>query len=109
MKARLPSNKRMSRVQLQACDEYINQRAEQQNEITTRKIFKLFCYCLNKDFGLGKDKLTRLIDSVDELLDVSRDDEVFWEHVDKFLIEQKHIPFDREKYEDVLKEREKNG
>lgn len=103
MKCRLPSKNRLSRGQLEACDEYINKRSEQQNEITTRRMFKMFCYCLNKDFKFGKGRLLRLIDSVSELSDVCEKDEVFWEHIDRFLVDQKHIPFDREKYEDVLK------
>ena len=62
----------------------------------TRRMFKAFCYCLNRDFGFGKKRLEFLINSIRALLDESLTDEAFWEHLDRVVIDELGIEFERE-------------
>lgn len=62
----------------------------------TRRLFKAFCYCLNRDFGFGKARLEKLIDSVNKLMNEVPTDEAFWEHLDRVVIDELGVEFERE-------------
>lgn len=62
----------------------------------TRRLFKAFCYCLNRDFGFGKKRLESLIDSVNKMMNEVLTDEAFWEHLDRVVIDELGIEFERE-------------
>lgn len=62
----------------------------------TRRLFKAFCYCLNRDFGFGKKRLEFLIDSVNKLMNEVLTDECFWEHLDRVVIDELGMDFERE-------------
>ena len=66
----------------------------------SRRMFKLFCFCLNDEYGFGKERLSRLITKVSELSARHETDEAFWTHVDK-RIEQIGITFEKENYEEM--------
>lgn len=95
MKARLPiSSKHKKRIR-QEVDNYYQQAG---NDMT-RRVFKLFCLALNEEFGFGKKRLSRLIAKVSEWSLKSAEDEVFWSHLDRLLIDRMGIDFERENYE----------
>lgn len=94
MKARLPiSNKLKSKVREEIAKEY-----EKQGNDATRRIFKLFCVSLNKKCGIGKKRLLSVLEEVDTLSIESKRDEVFWSHIDRIVIDQIGINFERENY-----------
>ena len=81
MKARRTVDKKMQ-------ERIRNEVAEHlQNETNnmTRRYFKLFCVTLHQAFGFGKDRLTRLIEKVEEISYEREQDEVFWAHIDRYL------------------------
>ena len=61
-----------------------------------RRMFKAFCYCLNRDYGFGKQRLDFLIASVNKLMDEVLTDDCFWEHLDKVVIDEMKLEFERE-------------
>ena len=69
---------------------------EVQNKEFTRRIFKLMCYCLNKDFKFGRGRCERLMMSITETLEQTKTDEVFWEHLDQAVIDEMGIPLERD-------------
>lgn len=95
MKARLPiSNKMKSQVRQEVAKEY-----ERQGQDATRRIFKLFCIALNEKYGFGKQRLLSILQEVECLSVESQQDEVFWTHIDRVVIDQMGIEFEREDYE----------
>ena len=97
MKARLPQ--KISKRQEGVIREKVKDEYQRQGQEMSRRIFKLFCVSLNKQFGFGKYRLSRLLADISELSDAKRHDEVFWSHIDKVIIEQIGINFPRENYD----------
>lgn len=90
MKARIPGKRGLSKGAKMAVEDYI----DTYEKAVTRRLLKLCCVALNKDFGFGKDRLARFVGSVSDNTDPK--DEVYWWHVDKLLIDQIGIEFERE-------------
>lgn len=95
MKARLPiNNKLKTKVRQEVAKEY-----ERKGQEATRRIFKLFCIALNEKYGFGKQRLLSVLQEVECLSVESQQDEVFWTHIDRVVIDQMGIEFEREDYE----------
>lgn len=95
MKARLPINSKLKQqVRREVAKEY-----ERQGQEATRRIFKLFCIALNEKYGFGKNRLLSTLQEVERLSVESQQDEVFWTHVDKVVIDQLGVNFEKENYE----------
>ena len=96
MKARIPmSNKARKSLEQEArlvCAKEI----EKQQKDFTRKIFKIICRVLNEQHGFGKKRCLTLIGYITALLESSHTDEVFWEHLDRYVIDYMGIPFERD-------------
>lgn len=71
---------------------------KQSNDMAQR-FFKLFCVCLNQEFGFGKYRLSRLLQAINNLSGERERDEIFWSHIDRIVIEQIGLDFNREDYE----------
>ena len=96
MKARIPTKftkRQEGMIRQKVRDEY-----QRQGQEMSRRIFKLFCVALNKEFGFGKLRLFNLLNEVSKLSNEKQHDEVFWSHIDKVVIEQIGIEFPREDY-----------
>ena len=95
MRARLPINKKIkNKVKEEVAMEY-----ERQGADATRRLFKLFCVSLNKKYGFGKIRISKVLQEVEELSLESKKDEAFWTHTDKVVIDQIGIDFEKENYE----------
>lgn len=92
MKARIPLNSKQKKLLIEAARKELMR--EQYG--FTRRIFKAFCYCLNRDFQFGNIRLNKLIRSVENLLKETSTDEIFWEHLDRVVIDELKIPFECE-------------
>lgn len=66
----------------------------------TRRIFKTIVFALHKDFGFGRDRCAKALKSMTEIIEHSDTDEVFWEHIDRVVIDKLKLEFDRRDYTD---------
>ena len=95
MKVRLPiNNKTKIKVRQEVAKEY-----ERQGQASARRMFKLMCAVYNELYGHGKIRCSRAIMRISELSAKHKDDEVFWTHIDRVVIDQMGIDFEREDYE----------
>lgn len=90
MKARIPAKSKLTKKQKQVAEEYVN---NCENDVI-RKFTKLACVTLSEEFGFGKSRMEKFILKFQEK--ATRKDEIYWWHVDKLLIDQIGIEFERE-------------
>ena len=92
MKARIPINRNQRR--------WIEAGAKEQVEVErhemTRRVFKVFIYALNTEFGFGAKRCKRLVDAVNGIFTETDKDEL-WRRLDHHVIDYMKIPFEREK------------
>jgi hypothetical protein len=67
-----------------------------------RRLFKIVCVVLHKH-GYGTNRLNKIIGEIGELAAQAENDEIFWEHTDKLLIDQMKINFEKENYKEMDK------
>lgn len=89
MKARTPyfrtaKEKRMIRDEIMV--EYRKIEAEELRKMAQRCL-KIFLFVLNRDYNFGKKRANDFYRSCGELIARSYEDEVFWEHVDRVVID----------------------
>lgn len=90
------NNKTKRKVQQEVAKEY-----ERQGQASVRRIYKLMCVVYNELYGHGKTRCGRAIARISELSDKRKDDEAFWAHIDRVVIDQMGIEFEREDYESM--------
>lgn len=95
MKARIPLTKAQKKIARQEISAILDR--EEQNR--TRRMYKLICYALNRKFGFGASRICQMISEVDRLIKESESDEIFWEHLDRVVIDEIGLKFDRENAE----------
>ena len=72
----------------QAVRDYVDQHQKD----VTRRLLKLACVSLHLEFGFGKDRMGRFLMKMNSLMG----DELLWWHIDKLLIDQVGLEFERE-------------
>ncbi len=77
----------------------VEEEFKEQSNNMTRRIMKIFCIALNREFGFGKDRLMRPIAKVEEIGNERDQDEVFWAHVDRIVNEEIGMVWDEEDYD----------
>ena len=98
MKARYQASGITTKQQKEAIRNLVAEELERQRNSSTRRLLKLVCISLHKEFGFGKERLYRLGRMVNQLTAEHEDDEIYWTHVDQAL-EQIGITFDPEDYQ----------
>lgn len=88
MKARIPGRRALLKPDKQAVRDYVDQHQKD----VTRRLLKLACVSLPLEFGFGKGRLGRFLMKMNSLMG----DELLWWHIDKLLIDQVGLEFDRE-------------
>lgn len=53
-----------------------------------------------RGFGFGRDRCAKALKSMTETIKHSDTDEVFWEHIDRVVIDKLKLEFDRRDYTD---------
>ena len=105
MKVRISEFDKLNKKQREAIDEYIKTRGIEvyQNEAEGdfRRYYKLLAVALNEKFGFGKKRIQEVFEAISEVGKQREHDEVFWAHVDKVVIDQIGIEFERENYDDL--------
>ena len=102
MKARIPvklKREAMAEINRLADREYQKVKDKEINDLT-RRIFKTIVFALYKDFGFGRDRCAKALKSMTEIIEHSDTDEVFWEHIDRVVIDKLKLEFDKRDYTD---------
>ena len=88
MKARIPGRRALLKPDKKAVRDYVDQHQKD----VTRRLLKLSCVTLHLEFGFGKSRLGRFLMKMNSLMG----DELLWWHIDKLLIDQVGLEFERE-------------
>ena len=88
MKARIPGSRALLKPDKKAVRDYVDQHQKD----VTRRLLKLACVTLHMHFGFGKERLGKFLMQMNGLMG----DELLWWHVDKLLIDQIGLEFDRD-------------
>lgn len=96
MKARIPvTNAQKRLIREEARREYEKVR-EKECEDITRRLLKVMCESLHDVFGFGNGRLMVTLNDITRRLEHMADDECFWEHRDKLVIDKLGLPFERD-------------
>ena len=96
MKARIPNSSKLTKKQLQAAESYSRQVVKADQERLLRQYFKLMCYVLNRDFGFGSKRCLSVIYGISRLSAEHDHDEIFWEHLDRVIVDEIKLDFERD-------------
>lgn len=96
MKARIITESALPPKLKAAVQEYAKEQVDKEEKAGTRRILKLVCVALHQKFGFGKSRISGLVDEVNELALESDSDEIFWNHVDRVVIEEMGVDFKKE-------------
>jgi hypothetical protein len=102
LKARIPvklKREAMAEINRLADREYQKVKDKEINDLT-RRIFKTIVFALHKDFGFGRDRCAKALRSMTEIVEHSDTDEVFWEHIDRVVIDKLKLEFEKRDYTD---------
>lgn len=66
-----------------------------ETERIVRKTLKMFCVALNREYGFGKARLDKLLDTYFKLV-AEEDEDNFAYHLDKVVIDELGLKFERE-------------
>ena len=66
-----------------------------------RRMLKLACIALHRRYGFGRERLFAFIEEMSELSSGRTDDPVYWQHIDKLLIDTLKMEWDAENYEEM--------
>ena len=101
MKARIPKisgndRKRMlSEVEIEVKKAWEKVEEEKTIDIT-RRVLKTIIYTLNTEYGYGIKRISRLFNSFTKMLENSNNDAVYWEHIDRVVVNKLGLPFERD-------------
>lgn len=106
MKCNLSFKNRMSKREREDIKSYIYNNSieyiKQENRNCIRRTFKLMAVRLNEKYGFGKKRLSELFILCGEVSKNERyQDPIFWEHVDRKVIDEMGLAFERENYEEL--------
>lgn len=91
MNARIPAKQRLSKQMKSSIKELVEKEREEQSKSLMEQILKVSLINLNRNFGFGQQRLMKFIDTVTEMFEEHREDELYWYHVDKILKEELKI------------------
>lgn len=101
MKARIPrisaneKKKLKSEIKLEVDRIWKEVEQKKENDIT-RRVLKTLIYVLNTEYGYGIKRISRLFASFTKMLEESDKDEVYWEHIDRVVVDDLGLPFERD-------------
>ena len=102
MKARIPVKLKKEAVAeiTRIADREYQKVKDKEIKDVTRRIFKTMIFALYQDFGFGRDRCAKALKSMTEIIEHSDTDEVFWEHIDRVVIDKLKLEFDKRDYTD---------
>lgn len=93
MKARIQSENMLTKQQKKAIEDYV----QNQQLWQMRRFFKLMCVALHEQFGFGRVRLAQAIAAIEKLSIEHEWDEIFWNHIDRVVVDELKLNFEREK------------
>lgn len=104
MKARVSVlSKNQQKRALAEIDKMTDEVIEKKMAQVTRRLLKLVCHVLNEHFQFGKHRLSLVINEIGKLSTEHDDDELFYEHLDRIVIDYLGLPFEREEENEIDK------
>ena len=107
MKVRINTWDTLTTKQQKEIDEYVKSKCLEIYQTESvgdfRRYYKLVAVALNNRFGFGKKRILEVFDEISELSRQREQDEIFWAHMDKIVINQIGLEFERENYNDLDK------
>lgn len=108
MKCNLSLERRLPKNTKDELDKYILEQSEKyilkSNLDCIRRMHKLIALNLNKRYGFGRKRILDLFNDCGfGASEQQKYDEIFWHHVDKVVIEEIGILFEKENYEEMDK------
>jgi hypothetical protein len=100
VKSRIKPQHKISNKQKADIREYCANEMRKQQKEHTRRMIKIFCVVLHKEFKFGAERCLKALAKIEELSYQRDNDEVFWTHIDKTL-EQTGLTFPPEDYEEM--------
>ena len=88
MKVRIPAKQRLSKQMQASIQELVTKEREEQSKKLIEQILKVSLINLNRNFGFGQQRLIKFVDTVTDMFEEHREDELYWYHVDKILKEE---------------------
>lgn len=101
MKARVPrlskSDKRKIKSEIKfEIDKMWKEMEQEKEDDLTRRILKTFIYVMHEKHGYGVKRLAALVNDFTKKLEEADNDEVYWEHIDRVVIDKLKLPFKRD-------------
>ena len=100
MRSRVPISSRLSNKQIAAVQKISRELADEAlqrgQKNLMRRWFKLMCIALHNTYGFSTGRLAVVIQEIDKLSAQAKKDEIFWDHVDRVVINDLKMDFDRE-------------
>ena len=88
MKARIPAKQRLSKQMQDSIKEIVSKEREKQGKELIEQILKVSLINLNRNFGFGQQRLIKFLDTVTDMFEEHREDELYWYQEEKNLKEE---------------------
>lgn len=96
MKARISPRNKLTKKEQDMMIDFAETEFDKQKFAFMRQILKIVCYVLNRKYGFGEKRLHAIVDEVKDTLRENRNNEIFWEQLDRVMIKELKMPFSRE-------------
>ena len=97
MKARISPRNGLTKKQQDMMRELAEETLSKKQYGFARRLFKAFCYVMNRTYGFGKYRLGVAIGEIEKIMDECLTSEIFWEQLDRVVIDEIGMDFVREK------------
>ena len=105
MKVKINTWDSLSKKQRLEIEEYIKTRGvevyQEEAKEMFRRYYKLVAVTLNKKFRFGKKRILEAFEYISELSRDRETDPVFWSHIDKIVIDQLGLDWQKENYNEL--------
>ena len=96
MKARIAPRYKLTKKVQDLMTELAEETLSKKQFSFMRRIFKAFCYVLNRNYGFGEKRLYAAIREIEKVMDECITNEMFWEQLDRVVIDEIGVKFARE-------------
>ena len=97
MKAHVSTVSAKTRTEIKRlADEYAKKYIAEQKEGFMRRVLKAVYYTMNREFGFGKKRIQILDEALWTLMNEALEDEAFFEHIDRVVIDELGVDLKRE-------------
>ena len=96
MRAHIPLTGKMKKDALAEIKIEVAKERDKVTQQIVRQTLKLVLVELYDEFSFGSVRLNRVMKGVQDLTTKANEDEIFWEHIDRQLIDQLGLEFERD-------------